>query len=251
MTGAELRACHDGQRLAIVQWLLRADLTHGCADGAAWRANLAVLLEPKHTTHHVVISCATPGWQALDVEEQPHPVHDHMHGAASLAVERLPPGRLLFEADTMPRETSARIRSASHNSGVLPLSMCCSLSMSRRFRRQAKMSSRFHELPAPRRSPRCWRFGSSQAVAQSDDADPEMRIQQLENQLRQLTGQNEELQYRNRQLEERLRRSGRRAGRARLASPPVAQPSVAAAPPPQPNPAAIASHSRATRSRRL
>ncbi|MCP3405282.1 tol-pal system protein YbgF [Bradyrhizobium sp. CCGB01] len=43
------------------------------------------------------------------------------------------------------------------------------------------------------------------ALAQSDDADPEMRIERLENQLRQLTGQNEELQYRNRQLEERLR----------------------------------------------
>ena len=39
---------------------------------------------------------------------------------------------------------------------------------------------------------------ASRAFAQSDDADPEMRIQQLENQLRQLTGQNEELQYRNR-----------------------------------------------------
>ena len=46
---------------------------------------------------------------------------------------------------------------------------------------------------------------SSRAIAQSEDADPEMRIQQLENQLRQLTGQNEELQYRNRQLEDRLR----------------------------------------------
>jgi tol-pal system protein YbgF len=45
----------------------------------------------------------------------------------------------------------------------------------------------------------------SPALAQSDDVDPEVRIQQLENQLRQLTGQNEELQYRNRQLEERLR----------------------------------------------
>ncbi len=44
-----------------------------------------------------------------------------------------------------------------------------------------------------------------QAMAQSDDADPEMRIQQLENQLRRLTGQNEELQYRNRQLEDRLK----------------------------------------------
>ncbi len=43
------------------------------------------------------------------------------------------------------------------------------------------------------------------ALAQSDDVDPEVRIQQLENQLRQLTGQNEELQHRNLQLEERLR----------------------------------------------
>ncbi len=40
---------------------------------------------------------------------------------------------------------------------------------------------------------------------QSDEVDPEVRIEQLENQLRQLTGQNEELQYRNRQLEERLK----------------------------------------------
>ena len=46
---------------------------------------------------------------------------------------------------------------------------------------------------------------SSQAFAQSDDGDAEMRIQKLEEQLRQLTGQNEELQYRNRQLEDRLR----------------------------------------------
>jgi tol-pal system protein YbgF len=45
----------------------------------------------------------------------------------------------------------------------------------------------------------------STALAQSDDVDPEVRIQQLESQLRQLTGQNEELQYRNRQLEERLK----------------------------------------------
>ena len=46
---------------------------------------------------------------------------------------------------------------------------------------------------------------ASPAMAQSDDGDPEMRIQQLENQLRRLTGQNEELQYRNRQLEDRLK----------------------------------------------
>jgi tol-pal system protein YbgF len=43
------------------------------------------------------------------------------------------------------------------------------------------------------------------ALAQSDDVDPEVRIQQLEDRLRQLTGQNEELQHRNSQLEERLR----------------------------------------------
>ena len=70
----------------------------------------------------------------------------------------------------------------------------------------------------------------AQALAQSDDVDPEMRIQQLENQLRQLTGQNEELQYRNRQLEERLRCF--RAARRRLPGgqpPAVAQPNVAAA----------------------
>ncbi|MFL6840653.1 MAG: tol-pal system protein YbgF [Bradyrhizobium sp.] len=73
----------------------------------------------------------------------------------------------------------------------------------------------------------------AQVVAQSDDADPEMRIQRLENQLRQLTGQNEELQYRNRQLEERLRQLGG-APPAAGGQPSAAQPSVAAAPPPAP-----------------
>ena len=73
------------------------------------------------------------------------------------------------------------------------------------------------------------------ALAQSDDVDPEIRIQQLENQLRQLTGQNEELQYRNRQLEERLRLLQGSAQGAPGAPP--AQPNVAALPPPQPNPA--------------
>jgi tol-pal system protein YbgF len=80
----------------------------------------------------------------------------------------------------------------------------------------------------------------SQAWAQSDDADPEMRIERLENQLRQLTGQNEELQYRNRQLEERLRAlqgaaqaaPGGQPAAAQLA---VTQPGVAAAVPTQPN----------------
>jgi len=67
----------------------------------------------------------------------------------------------------------------------------------------------------------------SPAFAQ-EDADPEMRIERLENQLRQLTGQNEELQYRNRQLEERLRL---------LEGGAPGQPNVAAAPPVQTAPA--------------
>ena len=66
------------------------------------------------------------------------------------------------------------------------------------------------------------------ALAQSDDVDPEMRVQQLENQLRQLTGQNEELQYRNRQLEERLKLLQGSAQGAPGAAPAVAQqPNVA------------------------
>lgn len=75
---------------------------------------------------------------------------------------------------------------------------------------------------------------SSQAFAQSDDQDPELRIQKLEEQLRTLTGQNEELQYRNRQLEDRLRQLG--------SAPTVAapqggnQPNVAVMPPVQSGP---------------
>ena len=71
------------------------------------------------------------------------------------------------------------------------------------------MSSRLHKVTRAAAlaavvvlCPLAWH---SPALAQSDDVDPEVRIQQLENQLRQLTGQNEELQYRNRQLEERLK----------------------------------------------
>jgi len=78
---------------------------------------------------------------------------------------------------------------------------------------------------------------SSQVFAQSEDADPEMRVQQLENQLRQLTGQNEELQYRNRQLEERLRLLQGGAQAAPGGQPAVTQPNIAAAPPLPPNPA--------------
>lgn len=71
--------------------------------------------------------------------------------------------------------------------------------------------------------------------AQSDDADPEMRIERLENRLRQLTGQNEELQYRNRQLEERLRAL---EGGAQAA--PGQAPNVAAMPPAQTAPGQVA-----------
>jgi len=75
----------------------------------------------------------------------------------------------------------------------------------------------------------------SAAVAQSDDQDPELRIQRLENQLRQLTGQNEELQFRNRQLEERLRQL-QGGGQGTPAGPAAAQPSAAVAPPIQLDP---------------
>jgi tol-pal system protein YbgF len=93
------------------------------------------------------------------------------------------------------------------------------------------MSSRFHKLTGVAALAALLAL-CSQTLAQSDDADPEMRIQRLENQLRQLTGQNEELQYRNRQLEERLRQL---QGGAQSApgAPASAQPSVAAAPPVQ------------------
>ncbi|OKO75083.1 tol-pal system protein, partial [Bradyrhizobium sp. AS23.2] len=75
----------------------------------------------------------------------------------------------------------------------------------------------------------------SPVFAQSEDADPEMRIERLENQLRQLTGQNEELQYRNRQLEERLRALEGGAQAAPGQAP--VQPNVAAVPPAQAAPA--------------
>lgn len=98
------------------------------------------------------------------------------------------------------------------------------------------MSSRFHGITRAAAIAAMLAL-SSQAFAQSDDTDLEMRIQRLENQLRQLTGQNEELQYRNRQLEERLRalQGGAQAapGQAPVVQP---QPGVAAAPPAQPNP---------------
>jgi tol-pal system protein YbgF len=102
--------------------------------------------------------------------------------------------------------------------------------MSRRFRRQAKMSSIHRISRAAMMS--AMLVLSVQASAQSVDVDPEVRIQQLENQLRQLTGQNEELQHRNRQLEERLQsiQPGAQGPAA------VVQPNVAIAPPVQTNP---------------
>jgi tol-pal system protein YbgF len=97
------------------------------------------------------------------------------------------------------------------------------------------MSSRFHKVTRAAALSAMLALGS-QAFAQSDDVDPEIRIQQLENQLRQLTGQNEDLQYRNRQLEERLRvlQAGAQAAPG---APPATLPNTAAMPPVQPNPA--------------
>src|SRR5215475_14920597 len=100
---------------------------------------------------------------------------------------------------------------------------------------QGKMSPRSHLLTgiaAFASGLALWFALPPQARAQSDDGDPEMRIQQLENQLRQLTGQNEELQYRNRQLEERLRQLQGGGAQAAPGASPAVQPSVAAAPPP-------------------
>jgi tol-pal system protein YbgF len=96
------------------------------------------------------------------------------------------------------------------------------------------MSSRFHGITRAAALAAMLAL-SSPALAQSDDADPEMRVQQLENQLRQLTGQNEELQYRNRQLEDRLKLLQGGAPGAPAGQPPAAQPNIAAAPPMPPN----------------
>jgi tol-pal system protein YbgF len=107
------------------------------------------------------------------------------------------------------------------------------------------MSSRFHQITRAAAvsamlmlcSPVLCLPALAQSLAQSEDVDPETRIQQLENQLRQLTGQNEELQYRNRQLEDRLKLLQGSAQGAPGAPPAVVQPNVAAMPPMQPNPA--------------
>src|SRR4051812_13865803 len=103
-----------------------------------------------------------------------------------------------------------------------------------RFRRQGKMSSRFKAFTGIVAFAALLTLDSP-AFAQSDDVDPEMRIERLENQLRQLTGQNEELQYRNRQLEERIRQIEGGAQGAPGQAP--TQPSVAGVPPAQIAPA--------------
>ena len=65
----------------------------------------------------------------------------------------------------------------------------------------------------------------SSHVSAQYDVDPELRIQQLEQQLRTLTGQNEELQHRNRMLEQQLQQL----------RPGTASPGVAATAPSNPN----------------
>src|SRR3954465_364671 len=88
------------------------------------------------------------------------------------------------------------------------------------------MSCRFSHLARAAVMAAMLAAASSSTAQQAYDVDPEMRIQQLENQLRQLTGQNEELQYRNRQLEDRLRQLGAAPGGPAA----TAQPNVAAIP---------------------
>jgi tol-pal system protein YbgF len=122
----------------------------------------------------------------------------------------------------------------SHIFGVLTLSMCGAFDATQDSYRQAKMSSRIHMVAcavALAAMLALSSHGFAQSLAQSDDVDPEMRIQQLENQLRQVTGQNEELQFRNRQLEEQIRQL--QAGNPVAANP---RPNVTAAAPVQPGP---------------
>ena len=98
------------------------------------------------------------------------------------------------------------------------------------------MSSRIHGITRAVAIAAMLALSSPALAQQSDDADAELRIQQLENRLRQLTGQNEELQYRNRQLEERLRALQGGAQAAPGGPPAAAPPNIAAAPAPQPGP---------------
>src|SRR5471030_1267915 len=141
-----------------------------------------------------------------------------------------------FGAEARPYASGRRrIWDSSHIFGVLRLSMCCRCRTHAHFPRQAKMSSRFHQVTRAAAIAAMLALASP-AFAQSGDVDPETRIQQLENQLRQLTGQNEELQYRNRQLEDRLKLLQGGAQVAPGGQPVVAQPNIAAAPPAQPGP---------------
>jgi tol-pal system protein YbgF len=109
--------------------------------------------------------------------------------------------------------------------------------------RRATMSSRFHKVARGAAlfvTLALCSQASAQSLAQSDEVDPEVRIQQLENQIRQLTGQNEELQFRNRQLEERLRLLQGTAQAAPGGQAVAVQPNTSAMPsvsPAQPNPA--------------
>ena len=88
------------------------------------------------------------------------------------------------------------------------------------------------ELPAPRRSPRCWSLCRRRRSAQSDDADPEMRIQQLEE-----SAAAAHRPERGTAIPQPAARGapegaqGGAPGRRPAASPPAAQPNVAAAPP--------------------
>ncbi|MDO8398116.1 MAG: tol-pal system protein YbgF [Bradyrhizobium sp.] len=96
------------------------------------------------------------------------------------------------------------------------------------------MSSRIHGITRAVAIAAMLALSSPAWAQQSDDADAELRIQQLENRLRQLTGQNEELQYRNRQLEERLRALQGGAQAAPGGPPAAAPPNIAAQPAPAP-----------------
>ena len=102
------------------------------------------------------------------------------------------------------------------------------------------MSSRFHRITHAVVLSATLALGSSCAFAQSDDGDPEMQIQRLEEQLRQLTGQNEELAHQNQMLQERLR-SLQGGAQPAAGGPAVAVQPSAGAPPmaalPSPNPA--------------
>jgi tol-pal system protein YbgF len=101
------------------------------------------------------------------------------------------------------------------------------------------MSSCFHRITHAAVLSAMLALGSSHAFAQSDDGDPEMQIQRLEEQLRRLTGQNEELAHQNQMLQDRLRmlQGGAQpaaGGPAVAVQPPAAAPPMAALPPPNP-----------------